>query len=213
MTFPIPFASLAGSRVRALLGHSRIIERRISLDGRDDHFSRRANSKQGVQYLGLDHAACDASAILTVSKPDLLYSQEMTERIQTLTMRASLKVERALRYSTDVLAEAMLLDLPTVDVRMVNISKSGCLFLSPFDLPIGTSVLLTISGIGMHGAIVRRADGASHGASFRTPLSERDLDTVRRLETAFKGVKEDVVPAPITGARKLLASLQARLRL
>jgi hypothetical protein len=131
----------------------------------------------------------------------------MRAQVQQSLFRASIRIERRSRYAVGVDAALLSRTFPNIEVRVINISETGCLFRSNLALPVGASILLTIPDIGSHRAVVRRVDGDDCGASFRTPVGKREMTLLRAAGAARDSGPNDV----LRGTRKLLAVLQARL--
>jgi len=66
-------------------------------------------------------------------------------------------------------------------VEMLDISATGCRFVSDRPIPIGTPITLGLVGAGSAAGIVLRSDGDRHACRFDRPLSARDH------ERAFSG--------------------------
>lgn len=67
-----------------------------------------------------------------------------------------------------------------VDVAMENLSRTGFLFLSQVEYPIGTLVTIGLSGAGLREARIVRRDGERHGCEFLVPLPESQMELAYR---------------------------------
>ncbi|UYY60153.1 PilZ domain-containing protein [Sphingomonas sp. S2-65] len=67
-----------------------------------------------------------------------------------------------------------------VDVAMENLSRTGFLFLSELEYPIGTLVTIGLSGAGLREARIVWRDGERHGCEFLVPLPESQMDLAYR---------------------------------
>lgn len=90
-----------------------------------------------------------------------------------------------------------------IDVTVDDFSRTGFLFLSDVDLPVGTLVSLGLSGAGSRAARIVRRRGQSYGCAFMAALSDDDIarafkgqesvlaDLSARLEARFRAAEED----------------------
>ncbi|RYD54527.1 MAG: PilZ domain-containing protein [Sphingomonadales bacterium] len=104
----------------------------------------------------------------------------------------------AIRFDADSPSTLRVPDGKPIDVRVEDFSRTGFLFVSDTDLPIGTLVSLGLSGAGSRAARIVRRRGQTYGCAFMAPLSDEDI------ARAFKG-QESVLA-------DLSAKLDARFR-
>lgn len=95
------------------------------------------------------------------------------------------RVDRAERYDVDapgtVLTKA---DLPTT-VTIINLSRSGCLYVGPVVPPVGATITIGIPGLGARPARVMRTGADGVGCAFLDLLTEAELAsavTARRAD-------------------------------
>jgi hypothetical protein len=92
----------------------------------------------------------------------------------------------AVRFHVDRATTMRGMDGAPFDVIVDNFSRTGFLFTSNVELPLGTLVSVGLAGPGVREAKVIRRDGERYGCEFLMPLLHRDM------ERAFRG-QPDVV--------------------
>jgi hypothetical protein len=105
-----------------------------------------------------------------------------------------------------------------LDVRVDNLSTSGCLLTLDRTLPVGALVSIGIAGVGVRQARVSRVDAPHHACAFLQPVSAADVATALSAETLVAGafpaapsivpvravlVETETLPAPRDGEYRL----------
>ncbi|WP_184086133.1 PilZ domain-containing protein [Sphingomonas xinjiangensis] len=85
-----------------------------------------------------------------------------------------------------------------VDVQIENLSRTGFLFLSPLEYPVGTLVTIGLSGAGLREARVVRSEGERHGCEFLEPLAETQMERAYRGQASmFAELREALAHWPL----------------
>ena len=72
-----------------------------------------------------------------------------------------------------------------VDVQIENLSRTGFLFLSQLDYPVGTLVTIGLSGAGLREARVVWRENERHGCEFLVPLPESQMELAYRGQASM----------------------------
>ena len=98
----------------------------------------------------------------------------------------------SVRFTVDADTTLRGMDGEPFDVVVENFSRTGFLFVADVEFPIGTLVMIGLSGARAREAKVIRRDGQTYGCEFLVPLPRREL------EHAFRG--QDAVVADLQAA-------------
>jgi len=91
-------------------------------------------------------------------------------------------------------------DRVPVDVLVVDLSQTGCLFVSSEAIAVGSVVTIGIAGVGLREALVVRNQDIRFGCTFSVPLTKEELTA---------GLAESETVAVFPSPQQLAANLDA----
>jgi hypothetical protein len=122
-----------------------------------------------------------------------------------MSLPALLQLDRPHRISLDRTATLRDTSQKPIDVRVHNVSSTGCLVSTDETLPDDTLVTIGIAGLGTRPARIARQTDTLYGLEFLEPASEAELLPARHAETLVDGVfatpLPTVAPAPVVDER------------
>jgi hypothetical protein len=85
----------------------------------------------------------------------------------------------ASRYNVQVDASMLGPEGSRQEVRLTNLSHSGCRFTAPRKLGLGAQITIAAGRAGLIAARVKWRVGTAHGVRFEQPISDAMLDHIR----------------------------------